>query len=124
MNDIDDGKFRCLALSRSQAASRAFSDGATGVVLCLWDIFCFSVNEVYTYVAAQPVWKWKGTSGLRKTTSQGLVCLILVDELGFFLNMFLRFAVAFLEYSENLDLIRGEKKKRVPENKKHQSETV
>ena len=51
-------------------------------------------------------------------------CLILVDELGFFKNMFLRFAVAFLEYSENLHLIRGEKKKRVPENKKHQSETV
>ena len=38
--------------------------------------------------------------------------------------MFLRFAVAFLEYSENLHLIRGGKKKRVPENKKHQSETV
>ena len=37
--------------------------------------------------------------------------------------MFLRFAVAFLEYSENLHLIRGEKKG-VPENKKHQSETV
>ena len=38
--------------------------------------------------------------------------------------MFLRFAVAFLEYSENLHLIRGGEKKRVPENKKHQSETV
>ena len=38
--------------------------------------------------------------------------------------MFLRFAVAFLEYSENLHLIRGEKKKRVPENKKHPSETI
>ena len=38
--------------------------------------------------------------------------------------MFLRFAVAFLEYSENLRLIRGEKKRGVPENKKHQSETV
>ena len=47
----------------------------------------------------------KVTSGLRKTASQGLVCLILVDELVFFFLMFLRFAVAFLEYSENLHLI-------------------
>ena len=38
--------------------------------------------------------------------------------------MFLRFAVVFLQYSENLRLVRGEKIKRVPENKKHQSETV
>ena len=51
-------------------------------------------------------------------------CLILVDELVFFFNMFLCFAVAFLKYSENLHLIRGGKKKRVPENKKHESETV
>ena len=60
---------------------------------------------------------------LRKTASQGLVCLSLVDDLGVFSNMFLRFAVAFLEHSENLRLIRG-KTKRAPENKKHQSETV
>ena len=38
--------------------------------------------------------------------------------------MFLRFAVAFLEYYENLHLIRGEKKKGSLKIKKHQSETV
>ena len=36
----------------------------------------------------------------RKTASQGLVCLSLVDDLVFFSNMFLRFAVAFLEHSD------------------------
>ena len=57
-------------------------------------------------------------NGIRKTVSQGLVCLILVDELGFFLNMF-RFAVAFLEYSENLHLIRGGGKKRADARKRY-----
>ena len=68
---------------------------------------------------------------LRKTTFQGLVCLSLVEDSGFFC-MFLRFAVAFLENSDKLRFIRGGKKKRpwekrkekAPENKKHKSETV
>ena len=47
---------------------------------------------------------------LRNTASQGLVFLSLVDDL-VFLNMFFRFAVAFLEYSEKLRLIRGGNKK-------------
>ena len=59
----------------------------------------------------------------QEDASQGLVCLSLVDDLGFFSNMSLRFAVAFLEHFENLRLIREDKKK-APENKKHQSETV
>ena len=54
--------------------------------------------------------KMKGNKWTQEDCLSGLVCLILVDELGFFLNIFLRFAVAFLEYSENLRLIRGKKK--------------
>ena len=57
----------------------------------------------------------------QEDASQGLVCLSLVDD--FFSNMSRRFAVAFLEHFENLRLIREDKKK-TPENKKHQSETV
>ena len=53
----------------------------------------------------------KGTSGLRKTASQGLVCLSLVDDLVFFSVMFLRFAGAYIKHSENLRLIRGGKKR-------------
>ena len=83
-----------------------------------------SLNTVVSCRSNRPLVSCQSENATELPLKLSPLCLNLVDELGFKKNMFLRFAVAFLEYSENLHLIRAEKKNRVPENKKHQSETV